>query len=254
MSRQQRSPAWGNKLRPALWTLLALLWGCSDPATVTLPAEPATPGTGSETAIEIPQGLGEDTRLAPGSVQAPTTIMVLGDSISAAYGIQRAEGWVALLEAEVNRLGSEHRVVNASISGETTGGGLARLDQALQTHQPDILVVELGGNDGLRGYPVDRIEKNLRAIVEASQAAGARVVLVGMQIPPNYGPRYTRAFTGLFDRLADDYDVPLVDAFLEEIALAGNLMQADGIHPTAEAQPLLLRAIWRPLATLLRER
>lgn len=235
-----------------LWTLLlALTWGCSEPTAVAPPAEPEPV---ADAAPAVPPGLSQDARLAPGSVQAPTTIMVLGDSISAAYGIQRGEGWVALLEAEVNRLGSEHRVVNASISGETTGGGLARLNQALAAHEPNIVVVELGGNDGLRGYPVARIEKNLRAIVEASQRAGARVILVGMQIPPNYGPRYTQAFTGLFERLAEDYQVPLVDAFLEEIALAGNLMQADGIHPTAAAQPLLLRAIWRPLAALLRER
>ncbi|MFK7915509.1 MAG: arylesterase, partial [Pseudomonadales bacterium] len=167
------------------------------------------------------------------------------------YGIQREQGWVALLEDTLKPLGGEHRVINASISGDTTGGGAARLPAALEQHQPDLGIIELGGNDGLRGYPVPRLRDNLSTMIEASIDADAQVLLVGMQIPPNYGPRYTQAFAGTFTDLANEYDVALIPGFLEQVALAGGLMQADGIHPTAAAQPLLLQAAWPAIAAFL---
>ena len=181
----------------------------------------------------------------------PATVLVLGDSISAAYGIQWEDGWVHLLERRLKRLDLAHRVVNASISGDTTGGGLARLPAALAAHDPELVIIELGGNDGLRGYPVASIRQNLEQLVEAAAAGGRKVLLVGMQIPPNYGRRYTSAFQSLFEEVADAHSVPLVPSFLEEVALKPGLMQRDGIHPTAEAQPMLLDALWPFVEELL---
>ena len=192
------------------------------------------------------------------AVAAPTalasarpTILVLGDSISAAYGIQREQGWVAHLERRVAELDPPWQVVNASVSGETTGGGLARLPTTLETHEPDVLVIELGGNDALRGYPIERIRDNVQRLVELGQQAKARVLLVGMQIPPNYGPRYTRAFAELFRQVSDQTGASLVPFILEPVALTPELMQDDGIHPTADAQPLMLETIWPYLQPLL---
>lgn len=242
--------------RFAALTALVVLAACNPTSSESKESASTAGSEATPVARTAPlvSGLAPTERLEPGSINAATTILVLGDSISAAYGIQRSEGWVALLDREVKRLGSEHTVVNASISGETTGGGLARVDQALAAHEPDLVILELGGNDGLRGYPVPRIESNLATIIERSQAAGAEVVLVGMQIPPNYGPRYTQAFAQTFQTLAERYELPLVDRFLEEIALAGNLMQADGIHPTAAAQGILLNALWPPIRDFLKAR
>ena len=175
----------------------------------------------------------------------------MGDSISAGYGIQREEGWVELLSKSLNQAEYPHVVVNGSISGETTGGGLARLPQALDTHEPEIVVIELGGNDGLRGYPTDLVRSNLKEMVELSLAQDAKVLLVGMQIPPNYGPRYTRAFFGMYEEIAGETQVSLVPFFLERVALEPGLMQDDGIHPTADAQPLLLETLWDYLEPLL---
>lgn len=192
---------------------------------------------------------------APSGAHAATdprpTILVLGDSISAAYGIQREQGWVSRLHARVAGEGPGWRVVNASVSGETTSGGLARLPDALAEHDPEVVIIELGGNDGLRGYPVQTIRQNLSRMVELARDAGSRVLLLGMQIPPNYGPRYTRAFTATFQDVAEDHGVPLVPFLLEQVALEPGLMQDDGIHPTAEAQSLLLEAVWPHLAPLL---
>lgn len=182
-----------------------------------------------------------------------TTVLVLGDSISAAYGIQRDEGWVHLLEDRLARIDSGYRVVNASISGDTTGGGLARLPAALKTHDPALVIIELGGNDGLRGYPVTSIRKNLEQLVELAVTGGREVLLVGMQIPPNYGHRYTRAFQNLFEEVAAERGVAVVPAFLEEVGVQPGLMQADGIHPNAEAQPLLLDTLWPLVESLLAE-
>jgi acyl-CoA thioesterase-1 len=143
-------------------------------------------------------------------------------------------------------------VVNASVSGETTTGGLARLPRALTVHRPQIVIVELGGNDGLRALPLETSRRNLERIIEASQAAGARVLLLGMKIPPNYGPRYSQGFEQLFRDLARRYRLPFEPFFLEPIALAPGMMQADGLHPTAKAQPVMLDTVWPVLKPMLR--
>ena len=179
------------------------------------------------------------------------TILVFGDSISAAYGIQREQGWVAQLRQRLQQRGGRWQVVNASVSGETTGGGLARLPDALAEHHPEVVILELGGNDGLRGYPVPRMRDNLTRMVQLTREAGAAPLLVGMQIPPNYGPRYTRAFAGVFQEVARAENVALVPFILEQVALEPELMQDDGIHPKAEAQALLLDTVWPHLAPLL---
>ncbi len=188
--------------------------------------------------------------LSANAVQA-ATILIFGDSISAAYGIQREQGWVALLERRLANQGPQFRVVNASMSGETTGGGLARLPRALEEHDPDLLIIELGGNDGLRGYPVANIRRNLAQMIEAADPLRRDVLLVPMQIPPNYGHRYTQAFRDLFTDLSESYDVPLANDFIETVALQPELMQDDRIHPTAAGQPLLLDALWPTIRRLL---
>ncbi|MBC6905922.1 arylesterase [Saccharophagus sp. K07] len=177
-------------------------------------------------------------------------ILVLGDSLSAAYGIEVRQGWVSLLE---QRLAGKypHVVINASVSGETTGGGLARLPALLQQHQPSVVIVELGGNDGLRGYPLNVMQQQMTEIIEKSRAAGATVVLVGMQIPPNYGPRYTNRFRDIYKELAEKFGLPLVQFLLEGVATEAALMQRDGIHPTAEAQEKILDNVWSVLQPLL---
>jgi acyl-CoA thioesterase-1 len=185
---------------------------------------------------------------------AASSILVLGDSLSAAYGIRVDQGWVALLQARLRAQGYGHRVINASSSGETTGGALARLPRALATHQPAIVIVELGGNDGLRGLPVGDVRANLESIVTLSQKAGARILLVGIRIPPNYGPSYTRDFERMYSQLASRHALPLVPFLLADVALDENLMQDDGIHPNAAAQLRLLEAVWKPLGPMLRAR
>lgn len=177
------------------------------------------------------------------SVQA-RTLLVLGDSLSAAYGIDPAKGWVALLDARLKQSYDDITVVNASISGETTQGGLTRLPALLERHQPQWIVLELAANDGLRGTPLRIIEKNLERLLNMSTQAGAQPIIVGIQLPPNYGPSYTRKFYNLFSELADEYDIPRVPFLLEGVALNHDLMQADGLHPTAEAQPILLENVW----------
>ena len=192
-------------------------------------------------------------RAADAPAAAPT-ILVLGDSLSAAYGIPVEQGWVALLQARLRAKGYGHRVINASSSGETTGGALARLPRALATHRPAIVIVELGGNDGLRGLPVADIRRNFDAIIRTSQQAGARILLVGMKIPPNYGPAYTRAFYGIYGELARQYRLPTVPFLLEDVAPDESLFQDDGIHPTAAAQPKLLDEVWPHLEPMLRSK
>ncbi|MFC4975304.1 arylesterase [Halomonas beimenensis] len=185
---------------------------------------------------------------APLAAAERPLVLVMGDSLSAAYGIEREAGWVHLL---AERLDGKARVVNASISGETSSGGAARLPELLRQHAPDIVLLELGGNDGLRGLPPGQLRANLATMIEASRAAGAEVLLLGIDVPPNYGPAYRDAFTGVFQRLADRYSVPLVPFLLEGVALDHGLMQADGIHPTAAAQPAILANVWPALAPLL---
>jgi len=188
---------------------------------------------------------------APTNAAAPPTILILGDSISAAYGIQLEKGWAALLQERLRAQGWSHQVVNASISGETTGGGLVRLPAELKAHDPDLVVIELGGNDGLRGYPVADIKRNLGRMIEAADPIERQVLLVAMQIPPNYGRRYAKAFQALFAEVAAAHDVHLAESFIDQVALQPELMQNDGIHPNIAGQPLLLNALWPAIEKLL---
>jgi acyl-CoA thioesterase-1 len=189
----------------------------------------------------------------PGTAAADDrpVILVLGDSLSAGYGLRPGEGWVSLLGRRLDAQGYEYRVVNASVSGETTVGGLERLPRALKLHRPAVVLIELGGNDGLRGLPVAELEANLASMVEQSREAGARVVLTGIRIPINYGPRYTDEFFAVYASLADRYGVALVPFFLEGVALRDDMFQDDGIHPAPEAQPVLLDNVWPVLEPLL---
>jgi acyl-CoA thioesterase-1 len=188
---------------------------------------------------------------APAARSESPAILVLGDSLSAAYGIRLEQGWVALLQGRLKAKGYGHRVINASASGETTGGALARLPRALQRHRPSIVIVELGGNDGLRGLPLGDVRANFEALIRLSREAGAKVLLVGMRIPPNYGPRYSQGFHDLYGELARQHRLPLVPFFLDGIALDDSLMLEDGLHPNAAAQPKLLDQVWPQLQTLL---
>jgi acyl-CoA thioesterase-1 len=177
------------------------------------------------------------------------TILVLGDSLSAAYGIPQSSGWVSLLGERLKQRRSDYTVVNASISGETTAGGAARIGKALAS-KPAIVVVELGGNDGLRGLPVTEMKKNLAAIVQASKREGARVVLVGMQLPPNYGVPYVNQFRAAFGEVAKNERVAFVPLLLEGLDKR-EYFQADNLHPTAAAQPILLENVWKKLAAMV---
>jgi|UPI0003AA2A83 acyl-CoA thioesterase-1 len=169
------------------------------------------------------------------------TIMILGDSLSAGYGLNPQQGWVALLQQRLNQqFPKQHQVVNASVSGETTSGALARLPKLLQTHKPDVVVIELGGNDGLRGQPPQMIQKNLAQLIQQSQKSQAKVVLLGMKIPPNYGAAYSQAFEKNYQTLSQQYKVKLYPFFMNGIAGNKNLMQKDLIHPNAVAQKILL--------------
>lgn len=172
------------------------------------------------------------------------TVLVVGDSLSAGHGITQEETWVALLGERLRSEGYGYAVVNASITGDTTTGGLKRLPRSLKLHQPAVVIIELGGNDGLRGTPIEIMRSNLAQMIELSEAAGAQVVLAGIQIPTNYGGPYTRAFAAVYPDLATKYDTGLIEFFLDGIALDITLFQADGIHPTAEAQKILLDNVW----------
>ena len=183
---------------------------------------------------------------------AEKSILVYGDSLSAAYGIAQARGWVALLAQRVAREHPQYSVANASVSGETSAGGLSRFPKVLAQHKPAVVVVELGANDGLRGLPVDQMKANLGAIIEGAQRARARVVLVGMKLPPNYGPEYTRAFEDAYAELAKRYRTALVPFLLEGFAQKPEMFQPDGIHPTEAAQPLMAEQVWRALQPLLK--
>ena len=181
-------------------------------------------------------------------------LLVVGDSLSAGYGLGRVDdGWVALLQQRLRREGYAIRVVNASISGDTTRGGLARLPAALNRFAPALTIIELGGNDGLRGFPLEEMGDNLAGMIELARGTGSQVVLLGMMIPSNYGPRYTDDFQGRFSTLSDRFGVPLVPFFLEDVALDATLMQADGIHPNEAAQPLMLDAVWPIIEPVLRD-
>ena len=218
---------------------------------------PGTPGLKrlrnalASTALSLVAVLTPQVALA----EAPAPWLVVGDSISAGYGIDSSQGWVALLDERLeDSLGSDApEVINASISGDTTEGGLNRLPALLERHDPSLVMIELGGNDGLRGLPPARMQANLASMIEAVEDADAQPVLLGIEIPPNYGPAYTDAFRQVYRDLADEYSVPLVPFILEGIATAPaseKLMQQDRIHPTAKAQPQLLDTIWPTLAPL----
>ena len=180
------------------------------------------------------------------------TILVVGDSLSAGYGIELRDGWVMLLQQHLTRLGYPHKVVNASISGDTTAGGRARLPGALKRHHPQFVILELGGNDGLRGLSLRETRANLDAMIKAAKAAGAQVLLVGIHLPPNYGPDYTGKFHAIYHDLARSRNIALVPFLLEGVALTPGLMQPDGIHPRAAAQPRLLDNVWIYLEPLLK--
>ncbi len=178
-------------------------------------------------------------------------ILVLGDSLSSAYGLDMRAGWVQLLQNRLDKHDAAYRVVNASISGDTSNSGAARLAASLKKHAPDVVIVELGGNDGLRGLPMSVTRANLERIIVDSQAAGARVLLLGIRLPPNYGPAYNDAFHGIYEQLANQYQAGRVPFFLEGVGGVGGMMQPDGIHPRSEAQAIMLDNVWPHLQPLL---
>lgn len=189
--------------------------------------------------------------LATSPAAAAPTILVLGDSLSSAYGISDQQGWVKLLEDKLDENGYPHTVVNASTSGDTTRDALSRLDATMERHRPRIVIIELGGNDGLRAFSIDAIERSLTRILAAVRESGAKILLAGMRMPPNYGPVYTRAFEALYPSLAEQFDAALVPFFMQGVATDPGLMQDDGIHPNAAAQPRLLDNVWPVLEPLL---
>jgi len=179
------------------------------------------------------------------------TVLIVGDSISAAFGLDTQLGWVSLLKQRLQKEGFKDTVINASVSGDTSAGGRARLPALLAEHKPELVILELGGNDGLRGQQPAQLQQNLASMIDSSRAAGAKVLLLGMRIPPNYGPRYTKAFAEVYSNLADDKKVPLVPFFLEGVGGVPELMQADGLHPAVAAQGKLLENVWPTLKPLL---
>jgi acyl-CoA thioesterase-1 len=174
----------------------------------------------------------------------PPTVLIFGDSLSAGFGIDVDQSWATLLQERLAEQGYEHRVVNASISGETTEGGAARINNALGTFKPELIILELGGNDGLRGFPPARIKENLETIVAEAKASGADVVLLGIRIPTNYGTRYTQAFEAVYAEVAESLSVKWIEFFMQGVALNDELLQEDRIHPNVAAQPILLDNAW----------
>jgi len=188
----------------------------------------------------------------PARSAEPPVILVLGDSLSAGYGLMPGEGWVTLMQQRLKNQGYGYRVVNASVSGETTDGGVARLDRALATHRPAIVILELGANDGLRGLPVSRVQTNLGLLITKSRAAGAEVLLLAVSMPTNYGPQYASSYQKIYDDLKSRYKIGVAALMDQQLALDLAYFQPDGIHPNAMAQPLLLDNVWVQLQPLLR--
>ena len=187
----------------------------------------------------------------PCGVRAAATILVFGDSISAGYGLPAGVGWVQLLRQRLDETAPHYTVVNASISGETAAGGRRRIDAALDKLQPEILILELGGNDGLRGARIEALQSDLDAMVAAAHKRNVRVVLVGMRLPPNYGAPYVQRFQNVYEAVAKKHRIALVPFLFEGFGERQELFQSDGIHPTREAQPIMLEAVWKTLAPLL---
>ncbi|HET9107671.1 MAG TPA: arylesterase [Steroidobacteraceae bacterium] len=187
------------------------------------------------------------------AVASARTILVFGDSLSAAHGLRPEQGWVALLDARLKAQGYEYQVINASESGETTTGGLARLPRELRLTRPGILILELGANDALRGLPLALARQRLGEMIRVAEAAGARVLLIGLLIPPNYGPRYARQFADIYPDLARQFHTALVPFLLKGVALDPDLMQRDGLHPNARGEPLVLDNVWPYLAPMLKK-
>ena len=231
---------------------LSALLGCGAAGDGGGEADAST--SGDETATSS-TAASADATTADGGATAATNatrnVLVLGDSLSAAYNLAAEQGWVALLDARMREQGTGFRMVNASISGETTAGGASRIDAALAEHRPAIVVIALGANDGLRGLPLEETRANLERMVRASEAAGAEVLLMGMRLPPNYGPEYTENFFAMFGEIAGSEGTAHLPFLLEPIAFDDQAFQADRLHPTAEAQPVLADHVWAELAPLL---
>jgi acyl-CoA thioesterase-1 len=190
----------------------------------------------------------------PAALGSGRTLVVVGDSLSSGYGMAAEQSWVAMLKERLLGEGYGYDVVNASIAGDTSAGGLARLQRLLDKHSPAVVVIELGGNDGLRGQPIDSLRDNLAKMIEQSQRSGARVALAAVQIPPNYGPAYTRALSAVYPELAERFHATLVDLSLADVALKPELMQGDGIHPNAAGQKIVFANVWRVLGPMLAAR
>lgn len=186
--------------------------------------------------------------------QADPVVMVLGDSISAAYGIQIQQGWVKLLENKITLEYPQAKIFNESISGDTTAGGLDRLPAALNRNHPNWVLLELGANDGLRGLAPEVMKQNLISIIQTAQKTGSKVILLGVRIPPNYGKRYTEMFYSVYPQLATEFKLPFLPFIMEDVALNRDLMQADGLHPNAAAQPLIAEKIWQTLEPMIRHK
>ena len=180
-------------------------------------------------------------------------ILIVGDSLSAAYGIPVEQGWVALLQERLDSRDYPYRIINASISGDTTANARARLSQALASHEPDVVLLELGGNDGLRGLSLAAMKSNLAAMISSVQETGAQLLLIGVQLPPNYGPRYTEKFQAVYRELAAEHDLALLPSLVDGIGTEQNLMQQDGIHPNVTAQPLIRDHVWEAMLPLLEQ-
>lgn len=180
------------------------------------------------------------------------TILVYGDSLSAAYGLPQQQGWVALLQQKLQQKNQPARIINASISGETTSGGLSRIDDALAKFKPNVVILELGANDGLRGLPIKTTRLNLEAMLKKIKKTGAKVLLLGMKMPPNYGASYTSEFSAMYPQLAQAHRASLVPFMLENVAAKPELIQDDGLHPNAKGQAIILDNIWPHLAPLLK--
>ena len=186
------------------------------------------------------------------TAHATTTIVILGDSLSASYGIDHNEGWVALLERRLKKTNNSYQVVNASISGETSAGGLQRINNTIRQHRPSILILELGANDGLRGLSLRQLHSNLTQIIQRSQKSNINVLLIGMRLPNNYGPQYNSNFSAVYSKLAKEFELPLIPFLLSGLEKNRAMFQKDGLHPTAAAQPAILDNVWPHLKLLLK--